>query len=302
MPLNISIGMWNINGLNDKVLGNKSHDQDFVRHITSHDLIFLTETWSNTFIDIPDFKTTISHTAPPRTNNSGRLSGGITLLYKNRLKEHITTMKKSKNTLWCKISKNILNSNSDLFLCGIYIPPENSKYFENSIFDELEKEINTYSSKGDIMLTGDFNARTSTHEDFISNDGNKHLNDLDRNNMKCRENFDNKINNHGKQIIEICKIYDLQILNGRTKGDSFGRPTFHGKNGTSVVDYTICSVELLDNINHFIVRPPNCFSDHSPITTWINTKQPIDRNSTRTNNEKFSQNFHINTFRKPILL
>ena len=98
----------------------------------------------------------------------------------------------------------------------------------------MEKEINTYSDKGDVMLTGDFNARSSKLEDFISNDGNKHLNDFNRNNnQKSRENFDSTINNHGKRIIDICKIHDLRILNGRTKGDSLGRPTFHG---TSVVD------------------------------------------------------------------
>ena len=29
----------------------------------------------------------------------------------------------------------------------------------------------------------------------------------------------------------------MRILNGRTKGDSLGRPTFHGRDGTSVVLY-----------------------------------------------------------------
>ena len=139
MQYNISISMWNINGLHSKVLGDKTTDQDFVKHITSHDLIFLTETWSNTIINFPGFKTTIAHTATPRTNHSAHLSAGIALLYNDKLQEHITIMNKSKNSLWCKFSKNILNSNNDLFLCGIYIPPDNSKYFENSIFDELEK-------------------------------------------------------------------------------------------------------------------------------------------------------------------
>ena len=122
MQPNISIGMWNINGLCDKVLGNKSKDKDFVTHITSHDLIFLTETWSNTTIDIPGFKTTISHTAPTRTNDSAHLSGGITLLYKNKLQEHITIVTKSKNSLWCKISKIILNSNNYSYVESTYHP------------------------------------------------------------------------------------------------------------------------------------------------------------------------------------
>ena len=36
------------------------------------------------------------------------------------------------------------------------------------------------------------------------------------------------------------KTLDLRIVNGRANGDALGRPTFHGKNGTSVIDYVIC--------------------------------------------------------------
>ena len=62
---------------------------------------------------------------------------------------------------------------------------------------------------------------------------------------KKRQNIDN----HGKQLIDICKNTDLCILNGR--------PTFHGKNGVSVVDYIICNQTIFQNIQHFIVKLPN---------------------------------------------
>ena len=32
------------------------------------------------------------------------------------------------------------------------------------------------------------------------------------------------------------------IMNGRFRGDSLARPTFHGKAGVSVVDYAVCSL------------------------------------------------------------
>jgi hypothetical protein len=54
----------------------------------------------------------------------------------------------------------------------VYIPPEKYVYFENEIFDELENDIIKFSSKWNIMILGDFNARTNTLEDFISKDAN----------------------------------------------------------------------------------------------------------------------------------
>ena len=85
-----------------------------------------------------------------------------------------------------------------------------------------------------------------------------------------RNSFDNDINNHGKRLLEICRSADLRILNGRVNGDSLGRPTFHGRNGISVIDYAICDQDLFTHIANFIVKEPLCLSDHNPIVTWLN--------------------------------
>jgi hypothetical protein len=65
----------------------------------------------------------------------------------------------------------------------------------------------------------------------------------------------------------------MKILNGRTKGDSFGRATFHGNNGISAVDYIICDQELFRNTNYFVVKP---YNNHT--TTYLSdqivTKTP----------------------------
>ena len=89
-----------------------------------------------------------------------RESGGIALLAKLKFEKSITIMKNSKKFIWCKISKNILNTKHDLFLCGVYIPPDKSAYFEKEIFDELENDIASFSSRGNVMILGDLNART----------------------------------------------------------------------------------------------------------------------------------------------
>jgi hypothetical protein len=101
--------------------------------------------------------------AEPATKHACRQSSGISLLFKSELKNYVNIIKNTKNLLWSKISKEILNSDLDLYICGTYIPPEKSKYFENEIFEELENDLND--------LLGDLNARTSKLEDFVSSDG-----------------------------------------------------------------------------------------------------------------------------------
>ena len=102
-----------------------------------------------------------------------------------------------------------------------------------------------------------------------------------------RENFD-KINNHGKCLTELCKNCNLRILNGRTKGDSLGQPTFHNKYGTSTIDYVICNTKLINDIKSLVVQEPSYLSDHSQITTWLNIKHDTDLISTDTPNHNFS--------------
>ena len=146
------------------------------------------------------------------------------MLFKSEFKNYVNIIKNTKNLLWSKISKEILNSDLDLYVCGTYIPPEKSKYIENEIFDELENDIIVFSSRGNVLLLGDLNARTSKLEDFVSSDGSDHIQDTSDNSFQPqeRQNFDSTINNHGKKIIEICKSTEMRILNGRINGDSLG--------------------------------------------------------------------------------
>ena len=196
----------------------------------------------------------------------------FSLLFKNKFKKYVSIVKNTKNFLWSKISKEILNSDLDLYICGTYIPPEKSKYFENDIFEELENDLVLFSARANIILLGDLNARTSKLEDSVSNKGSDHIHDTSENSFHPpgRQNFDTNINNHRKQLIDICKNTDMKILNGRTNGDSLGRPTFHGKNVTSTVDYIICNQDLIPKAKNLVVKSPSYLSDHSQVITWVN--------------------------------
>ena len=45
-------------------------------------------------------------------------------------------------------------------------------------------------------------------------------------------------------------------------GDTLGRPTFHGKKGTSVIDSLICDQCTFLNVGNFDVKQPSYLSDH----------------------------------------
>ena len=157
-------------------------------------------------------------------------------------------------------------------------PPLNSTYFSPDIFEELEKDISFFNSQGSILLLGDLNARTGKYNDHLEMTDKNYLEiDMFENteNISQRNNCDNILNNHGKIVLQICKSFDLRILNGRRKGDSLGNVTFHGRNGVSTVDYIICDELLFREIDFFIVKPLTTLSDHSQIITWLNIKSTL---------------------------
>ena len=121
----------------------------------------------------------------------------------------------------------------------------------------LEQDIAQYQQEGDILLLGDFNAITATKEDYVSdflqeetelfirNNENSVLEKLNR---KNRNNCDQKINAHDKNRLDMCKGFNMRILNGRTLRDSQGSFTCFQSNGRSTVDYAVASEYLMQSI------------------------------------------------------
>ena len=178
----------------------------------------------------------------------------------------------------------------DIHVCGTYIPPCNSKYFDPKIVDQLEQDIIDFSPAGSVILMGDFNSRTGKYSDTVSQEGNNVIsNDQSEAAFQPaqRNSFDNVINSHGKRLLEICKTLDLRIVNGRANGDTLGRPTFHGENGMSVIDYVICDQYTLLNVNSFVIKQPSYLSDHSAIVAWLNVNNSLPTNNTRTSNSTY---------------
>lgn len=269
----LSFCTWNINGLHNNLYGNKTACLDFLNTVKKHDFILITETWSKQALDIEGYQElSLDPLKNKNTHNTGgRKSGGLTLLYKNNFKNKITLEHSDTNHFWCKISKSAYSLQKDLFVCCTYIPPNSSKYFYPEIFENLSNDIAQFSTKGSIILLGDFNARTGTKDDFIIHDTNKYIqSDFNSfSNVTKRNNMDIEINTNGNRLIDLCKQMNLLILNGRVFGDSLGRPTFCGPRGESTVDYIIVDQELFHYVSSFTVDKPTFLSDHCSIYTKL---------------------------------
>lgn len=70
-------------------------------------------------------------------------------------------------------------------------------------------------------------------------------------------------------MVDICKTYQLRILNGRFLGDSLGYYTFFNSNGKSMIDYMLTSTDLFHDVEYFNILPPNELSDHCLLSTGI---------------------------------
>jgi len=64
---------------------------------------------------------------------------------------------------WCQLSKSFLNNDEDLMLYVVYITTENTRYFKQNIVDLLYADLESFrSSHTNVLLMGDFRARTAT--------------------------------------------------------------------------------------------------------------------------------------------
>ena len=220
----------------------------------------------------------------------GRKSGGIRILIKKKLFNHVKVLIKSNNFVWFEVNHRILkNLQNNLIICATYIHDITSKYFTPSIFDDLNGDILSFCNQDTpLIIMGDMNARTASLEEQPTDPSDDHQNNsIETANhtipINTRRNCDNVINSHGKNIIEFCNTYNLKILNGRSKGDPLGNFTYYDeKLGASAVDYSICSQDFYHHIENFMTLPQNELSDHCKIVTEIKGYHADDSPGTDT--------------------
>ena len=171
----------------------------------------------------------------------------------------------SSRFVWWKLEKGFFNLKKDIYVCSVYIPPQNSKYSkdngQNCPSVEIQKDILKFKKLGDIILMGDFNARKGNLQDQIE------LNSVFTNLENTEGDFlvghkfpnmrstDTKTNKSGRSLVEILSSNSLICLSGRTNGDPLGNFTCFIPKGNSVVDYVILNDDLFKDVVYFKVNP-----------------------------------------------
>ena len=157
----LSVGSLNVCGLKRRILYPESID---LAH--NFDILCLSETkLLDTDVISCEEYTFFSH---PRKQKFYRRSGGIGFLVRNRIANFVTVVEsKSEYIAWLRVSKQYLGTEQDMMIATIYIPPQQSRFFNDDEFDLFEQEIASVRSNFDyIYLLGDFNAQTATMPDY----------------------------------------------------------------------------------------------------------------------------------------
>ena len=193
-------------------------------------------------------------------------------------KNWISVEKASPNFLWFKISKTYTKTTKDIFVCGAYIPPYSSNYFHPELFEDLESDIENYSSQGSVLLMGDLNSRTGKYPDSFSQEGSHNIITNDQSeyalSFNQRNCFDNELNNHGKRLLEICRSATSEYSTADLVVIHKEEPRFMGETEQASL-ITQCDQDLFSSVAHFAVKEPSFFSDHSPVITWLNVETNI---------------------------
>ena len=147
------------------------------------------------------------------------------------------------------------------------------------VLECIEYDLVNYQCEGNVMLLGDFNARTGCLMDYVEGD-NSHVNPINIDDIcsddTCdislldRFNMDKTICEYGRNLIDLCKKAHMRILNGRVIGDLQGNFTCHHYNGSSCVDYGIVDSKIFDQIQYFKVSNHlDIISDHCMISLLL---------------------------------
>ena len=306
----LGFSFWNIHGYHSQYVGNKLCDDEFLSMLKGIDIIGLGELHAEGEVSIPGFINKKQKIREKKFKGP-KIAGGIGVFVREEI-DHLVQVVGNSNedSIWVKINKENFDGKNDVYLGTYYVSPDNSKERNKKKYDffsAVNEEVTYFRKKGLVLLQGDLNCRTGQEKDYVEHDKSDiELGIENFGNQILRNSEDKNKNPRGKELLDICKLNDLLILNGRMTGDIFGKYTSHNWNGSSVVDYCIASNEICDRIGIFSVgKYIPWLSDHCMISTTINVNgsslknkiehmEPIDLHPGWVWNDMARYNFESN--------
>jgi exonuclease III len=192
---------------------------------------------------------------------NGKGHGGVMVLVKKKKGRLIQLEREdlNKQYIWFKISEN----GNIIRIATCYFSPQVSKTYKSRGLDHkdpfaaLKNDIAAYFQLREVLIVGDFNARTTCEQASIlrcKEDCNPIWLTEERNHQWTRVSEDNKSSNFfGEQLLTLCGAFDLVICNGVARWANYGNFTCNTYNGASVVDYAICSHGLCEKMEEVLI-------------------------------------------------
>lgn len=265
---------WNINGISEKM-----SIPDVAEYLDVFDIIMLTETWLKkdncSQVSLSGYQS--FHTVRESLHRRARrASGGISVF----VKEHLPA----------RIVENVCDHFVVLelgsggkrkhYIIVCYVPPKGTSFqcsnCPGDYFNDLSRLLQKYRKLGNVLVTGDMNARTGNLQDFDQHCGENccHASMCDcvsitNRNVSSRKSKDSVVNDYGKELLTLCKSSNLLMANGRLNNDTDGNFTRVGSTGNSVVDYLLVHIDELNCVSNFTVETKCVESDHRPLSFCV---------------------------------
>jgi len=267
----------------------KLSDSDFVEYVTSFDVCVLSETFTLPSFDFSiyfnDF--IILHSPAVKLSRMGRNSGGLVILIRKRLSEFVKSIDtKHENILCSRLSKQLFGCEKDVLFVGLYNHPVGSAFYENKEYscslDLLEQFLLSQMESGEdpyFLIGGDFNSRIGDWSfdvlDDVDDDDDDYVYTFERRSQ------DTVINNFGKNLIQLCYMFDLVPLNGLVCKEFDERFTFYSERGNSTIDYFVSSVDFVTYVCSLSVAQ-RVESQHMPVLLGAHAIPSHDNQSDST--------------------
>ena len=188
-------------------------------------------------------------------SKSGAHRGGIMVLIKDRLLEYLKCIEMdTEGQIWITLTFLVTFK-----LGGVYIPPDDSPYFQQA--DNGALAAHTLQS-GNLFVLGDLNARVAVPK----------LSDSDNRPFVYSGVVDHVLNARGRSLINMCSDNNMVIANHLVFNDKQlgGQLSFKRRNQwISEIDLCLANQECCKLITQVATRQDIVGSDHAPLCVSI---------------------------------
>jgi hypothetical protein len=248
------------------------NELDLISLVNKYDFALLIETFTEAVDEslFPMHKAFVCPGVKLSDSVHGRLCGGLIMLVKKELCKFVEQiMLELDNIVALKVSRNLVGTDKDVVLVGVYLPPENSRYYEETdiycgvtMLEDCLLDINRRFGDLPFIIFGDLNARTASLNSSLSRDPVDGITDMmddengyDDQDVNKRLSKDSGINSFGKYLINVCDEFCLTIVNGLQRLGFSNDFTYVSQTGCSVIDLFIVSHDLTAKCKDFSILP-----------------------------------------------